>query len=284
MPLNTHLAAITAEMERLPEPDHAAQDPLLLRQKASELAHSLTWLPNFPSSDTFTQLCKSLARDLKPLFAALERPLPELQISDDFRWLYENSPLLYSVLPNAAETLKSQSQIPHVRTREGKTVPRVLGIAEGFLAVVSNAFYERELILFLEAFQETTPLQVRELWMLVPVLKLVLLEQIVARGKFLLDDPTDESRGVGVCVRSLRDLGQTTWKDTLEPLMRIDQILQEDPAGAYSRMDFESRDLYRTRLSKIAEHSDCSEMAVAKMIVALAEKARTRRYADRRRV
>ena len=35
MPLNTHLAAITAEMERLPEPDHAAWTRLMTRVLAS---------------------------------------------------------------------------------------------------------------------------------------------------------------------------------------------------------------------------------------------------------
>jgi len=48
MPQNTHLAAITAEMERLPEPSHAAQDPQVVHQKASALAASLPWLPSVP--------------------------------------------------------------------------------------------------------------------------------------------------------------------------------------------------------------------------------------------
>src|SRR5258705_13576288 len=88
MPQNTHLAAITAENERLPEPDHAAQDPQVLHQKAFELAASFTWLPSVPWSRTFVQRGRALARDLKPMCAALESPLPELPISDDFRWLY----------------------------------------------------------------------------------------------------------------------------------------------------------------------------------------------------
>jgi len=51
--------------------------------------------------------------------------------------------------------------------------------------------------------------------MLVPVLKLILLEQVVARGKYVLKDPRDGSHGAGICMRSLRDIGQTTWKDVL---------------------------------------------------------------------
>ena len=173
------------------------------------------------------------------------------------------------------ETLKSQGKITHVRTAMVEILPRVLALAKGFLEAVSYAFSEQEFTLFVEVFQQTTPLQLRELWMLVPVLKLVFLEQIVARGSYFLKDPRDGSHGAGICVRSLRDIGQTTWKDVLEPLMLIDRVLQKDPAGAYGRMDFESRDLYRKRLSNIAEHSDCAELDVAKAGVALAEESAT---------
>ena len=282
MPQNTHLATITAEMDRLPEPEHTAQDPLVLRDKALELARSFVWLPNSPSSHTFLERTKTLAHDLKPMFAALESPIPELPVSDDFRWLYDNSPLLYAELQNAKESLKSETKITHVRTGDGKTVPRVLGLAEGFLDAVSYAFHEQEFSLFLEVFQQETPLQMRELWMLVPVLKLVLLEQTVARGNHLLQNPRDESHGAGTCVRSLRDIGQTSWKDVLEPLMLVNRVLRQDPAEAYVRLDFESRDLYRNHLSNIAEHSDWAELDVAKAAVTLAEAARQRAYEEPR--
>src|ERR1039457_3465467 len=212
MPQNTHLETISAETERLPEPVHASQNPQILQEGAAELARTLTWLPNSPSSHTFVARCRAAAHDLKPILAALESPPPELPISDDFRWLYDNGRLLYSELQNAAKTLKSQSKIAHVRAPNGETLPRVLALAEGFLEVVSGEFNEQEFSLFLEAFQQTMAVQVRELWTLVAALKLVLLEHIAARGKRLLSEPNDDSQGVGICVRSLRDVGQTNWK------------------------------------------------------------------------
>jgi len=233
MPQNAHLEAITAEMERLPEPVHATQNPQIIHEGAVELARTLTWLPNSPSSHTFAERSRVLAHDFKPIFTALELPAPEVPTSDDFRWLYDNSRLLYAELQNAVRALKSRAKITHVRTPNGETVPRVLALAEGFLEVVSYEFSEQEFTLFLEVFQQTTPLQLRELWTLVSVLKLVLLEQIAVRGKRLLSDPNDDSQGVGICVRSLRDIGQTTWKDVLEPLMVIDRVLAQDPADAY---------------------------------------------------
>ena len=58
--------------------------------------------------------------------------------------------------------------------------------------------------------------------------------------------------------------------------MMIDGVLRQDPADAYGRMDYESRDFYRNRVSNIAEHSDFAEVEVAKAVVALAEEARHR--------
>lgn len=282
MPKNTHLEAIGADAERLPEPAQRARDPQVIREKAEELARGLTWLPNSPSSHTFAERIHILAQDFKPIFAALERPASKSPASDDFRWLFDSSRLLYSELQNASGTLKSQARIAHVRTPAGLTLPRVLALAEGFLEVVSYEFSEPEFTLFVEVFQQTTALQLRELWSFASALKLVLLEQIAEGGKFLLDNPKDDSTGMGILVRSLRDIGQTTWKDVLEPLMVIDGVLRRDPAGAYGRMDFESRDLYRNRIANIAEHSDCSELETAEAVVALAEQASHRRYDEAR--
>ena len=43
------------------------------------------------------------------------------------------------------------------------------------------------------------------------------------------------------------------WEEALDSQIAFDKVLREDPAGAYSRMDFDSRDMYRARLVKIAE-------------------------------
>ena len=61
------------------------------------------------------------------------------------------------------------------------------------------------------------------------------------RGRLLLRDPKGESRGIGICIRSLREVVQSPWKDVIEPLIVFDQILREDPSGAYPAMDFDSR-------------------------------------------
>ena len=282
MPQNTHLQAASDESEQLPEPVHAGQNPRVIHEAAEKLARALTWLPNLPSSPTFVERSHAVGHALKPVFDAVEEPTSELLACDDFRWLYDNSRLLYSDLQAVTIGLKSQTKLPHVRTPNGETIPRVLALAEGFLETVSYEFSEQEFILFVEVFQQTTALNLRELWAVSSALRLVLLEEIAIRGKKLLKSPQENSSNVSVCVRSLRDVGHTNWKDALEPVMSIDRVLDQDPAEAYSRMDFESRQLYRKKVANIAQHSDCSELEVAKAAVKLAEECRHRIYAEPR--
>jgi len=65
-------------------------------------------------------------------------------------------------------------------------------------------------------------------------MKLAVLEQMAVRAERLLQDPANDAQGVAACMRSLRDIGQASWKDLLEPLMVVDTVLREDPAEAYA--------------------------------------------------
>src|SRR5215469_13156192 len=109
---------------------------------------------------------------------------------------------------------------------------------------------------------------------------LVLLEQIAIRARKHLNDGAPVA--VGICVRSLREINHSHWKEVLEAQIAFDRVLRQDPAGAYPRMDFESRNLYREKLVKIAEHSDATEMEVAAQALELARQAEERPVGDPR--
>jgi hypothetical protein len=282
MPQNTHLEIINAESERWRETVHISRDPQQLHDAAEALANSLVWLPNSTARQDFVHRTATVSGALKPVFAALDRPAPAVAISDDFRWLYDNGRLLYTELQNIGEAFHQENHVPLVRTAKNEIVPRSLAIADKYLDGVSYEFNEQEFVLFAEVFQKTTVMELRELWLLVSALKLVLLQQIAARGNRLLSDPTDNSLGIGGCIRSLREIGQISWKDVLEPLIAVDQLLRQDPAGAYPQMDFDSRHYYRKTLAKIADRSDCTELEVAAEALALAKEASRRTHADPR--
>src|SRR5271170_6443700 len=259
-----------------------ASDLAGLRSAASELASRLGWLPGVRTSKTFSSRCRKLKRAFQPLFANVEaagRVNPE---SEDLRWFRDNDQLIYAELRNIAAELKPLKRLPHARGRKDEVVPRVLALAQAFLDLTGNHFSEIAFTTFFQAFQQSAVLELREVSAAVSAMKLVLLERIAARCRNLLRDPARASNGLGICVRSLRDITQTSWNEVLEPLILFDAILQRDPTGVYAAMDFESRHLYREKLSKIARRSDLSEMDVARQGLELAQQAQARTYRDAR--
>jgi cyclic beta-1,2-glucan synthetase len=281
MSQGVHLELMTEDANGPRQPQAAmAPDMRALRLSAANLAGNLAWLPGQHALRPFRSRCRILLHALKPLLAAQESPPPRT-VSDDFRWLHDNLRLIETEMEDARETFELAIKVPHVRTSNGTVVPRIAVLAEGFLVASAYQFSEPSFAAYIQAFQEVTILKLIELWRLVPVLKLVLLEQIATQGSRLLQDPTG-SYGINVLVHSLRDIGQTSWKDVIEPLIRFDQFLRDDPAGAYCRMDFDSRDLYRKKLVNIADHSDCSEMQVAREMLALAREGQKQSHENPR--
>jgi cyclic beta-1,2-glucan synthetase len=279
-------AESTAEDEGRNQPEVEFFDPTsdlaVLRGAATEFASRLGWLPGVRASKTFSIRCRKLKAAMRPLFASVEtagRLNPE---SDDLRWFRDNDRMIYAELESVAVELEPLKQLPHARGRKDEVVPRVLALAQAFLDLTGNTFRETAFTAFFLAFQESTVLELREVSAAVAAVKLVLLERIVARCRCLLRDPAGPSNGLGVCVQSLRDVAQTSWKDVLEPLILFDAILRRDPAGAYAAMDFESRNLYREKLSAIARRSDLTEMDVARQALELAQRAQLGSYRDAR--
>jgi len=72
-------------------------------------------------------------------------------------------------------------------------------------------------------------------------------------------------------IESLRAMGSADWKELLEEVSEVERVLREDPT--YSRMDFESRSLYRGAVQQLAAQSESSEPEVARRAVALARAA-----------
>jgi len=282
MPQNVHLEMIKAKIERRFESSgEMASDELAMRSNAWDLARNLSWLPSESRSPVFIERCRQLSKAFKPVLKRLEARSPGASLSDDVRWLHDNLHLLNSELQSVCESFKARQKMPLVRTPADAIIPRVIVLAEAFLAKTAYQFSEKTFVAYVEAFQQQTVLKTKELWMLIPALKLVLLEQIAQRGAQAIANPA-ESYGVGVCVSSLREVSHTSWKDVLEPLILPDHVLRQDPAGTYSRMDLDSRDLYRTKLVDIAEHSDFGEMEVANEVLALARAAQQRDESDPR--
>lgn len=75
-------------------------------------------------------------------------------------------------------------------------------------------------------------------------------------------------------ITSLRRIGRIDWRGFVEAQSAMDLILRADPADCYPQMTFETRDLYRHAVERIAKGSGNSETAVAQWAVDLARTAR----------
>jgi hypothetical protein len=286
---SAHIHAAFEEEDQPNSPHSDAVEPRPLPAAAKEFAASIGWLPGTPSSDTFALRCQKLAEAFDSIFKGVDAAFakgPDSQASnaqnEDLLWLRDNAQQLRSATRAAASDLAPLTELPHV-TAKNEIVPRVLAIAQAFLEETDSAFSENKFAEFCLAFEEITPLEFHEIGALVPSLKLVLLEQIAARGGILVNDPTRKSRKrVTTCIRSLENVTQASWEDVLERLVPFDKILREDPDGSYPAMDIESRNLYRESVSRMAQRSDRSEMEVAQQALLLARQAHENKYRDPR--
>jgi cyclic beta-1,2-glucan synthetase len=90
---------------------------------------------------------------------------------------------------------------------------------------------------------------------------------VLAENQQQAADQVSMSNSIG----SLRFLGAMDWREFVEAMSVVDQVLREDPGGVYSTMDFSTRDRYRHIVEKIARHSRFSESEVARMAIRLAQ-------------
>lgn len=70
-------------------------------------------------------------------------------------------------------------------------------------------------------------------------------------------------------ITSMRLLSTLDWRDFFESVSLIDPLLALDPAGAYARMDFATRDRYRHVIERIAKGTGLNELDVAGKVLDL---------------
>ncbi|WP_447764126.1 GH36-type glycosyl hydrolase domain-containing protein [Pseudomonas reinekei] len=79
---------------------------------------------------------------------------------------------------------------------------------------------------------------------------------------------------IGNSIGSLRLLSATDWREFVESMSHVEQILSEDPAAIYRVMDFSTRDSYRHVIERLARSCpQHSEIQVARVAVNLATAA-----------
>ncbi|MGH8638101.1 MAG: cyclic beta 1-2 glucan synthetase, partial [Burkholderiales bacterium] len=78
---------------------------------------------------------------------------------------------------------------------------------------------------------------------------------------------------IGNIITTMRLLSSIDWPLFFERVSLVEQVLREDPAGAYARMDFSTCDRYRHSVEELARGAKQSEVAIARRAVQLAHEA-----------
>jgi cyclic beta-1,2-glucan synthetase len=267
-----------------PEPSLAAtaEADREIQARARELSGRLTWMPALKESDHFAKRFAAVSRVLDTVLASAEAlPAERLASSEGLQWLHDNARLPRATQTTFQRDPSTLRRAPHVRDGEGASLPRVLAIAKDYLNAAKCEYSDHGLSVYVDAFQETVPLNMHELWLLPPALQLVLLEEIAARGEKLISQVA-EKQEIGVLITSLREVTEAPWKELLEPLIAFDHVLAADPAKAYALMDYASRELYRNTVAELAQRSDRSELEIAQLVLQLALDSQKQKHTDPR--
>ena len=275
----------------------AGLSPETLRAAAREDAHRWSTLragqearPMQSRADWARQTFDTLGQDLDTL------PTEGWPGAEPLLEIRENPRMMHSALGELRSVRRKLRRLPYAT--EGRAIePRAAAVAAGYLAASGGVWNADALRIYLAELQQAEPLLLAELWVLPVMLRFVLLEQILqqAQDRFAaltftasgprFSGPAGEAgfaRLMTARILSLREIAYVDWYFVMEPLVVFDAILREDPAMAYPKMDFDSREVYRKQVARIARYADCSETEVARAAIELAHAAQQKPVRDGR--
>ena len=174
-------------------------------------------------------------------------------------WLLDNFYLVRRDLSRVRRELRHARGLP----RLGNGRLRVLALMEALPEACGDRVDAAALRAFLEGVGKTECLEEGELGLAGCALRLALLRR-------LREEPAS-AEGVFGSLRALdaQDLGEL-----LASVSPVERIFARDPAGAYLRMDGESRAAYRRQAGRLAKRAGLTETAAAERALSLARERR----------
>ncbi|UWZ83649.1 glucoamylase family protein [Occallatibacter riparius] len=257
----------------------------LMKAAGAAARWNVTLRPNKPGS--FRRRVAAARSAVQNLEHELAK-LPESINDSDHRIiglldLRGNPRVLRSAVTGVEPKPRERDALPRVTITEHQDEPRVATLSATYLLAIKGQPDAVTFPIYLRELQAHEPLTLDEIWSIPAYLRFCMLEAILAESETALRDRSNEADvRVQRLFSGLRDLGNIDWSGVLEPLIVFDAILRKDPTGTYSKMDFETRDMYRTRVAFMARHSDCTELQVAEKALDLAIEASHQPYKDPR--
>ncbi|MFC2037275.1 hypothetical protein ACFLYD_04785 [Chloroflexota bacterium] len=211
-------------------------------------------------------------------------------------WLLDNYHVVQRAIRQIREDMpagyyrqlpKLGRQLPQPGASSLEGYPRIYALAREVIGHCEGHLDLDRVTLFVQAYQRVAPLTMGELWALPTMLRMgtvTRLTQTLAQitglrvhggaGVPAVMPPSQELADEAIvadCILSLRTLATQDWKAFFERSSHVEQVLRGDPASLYSRMDFETRDRYRTVVEELALETGWDEKGVAQEAIGLAE-------------
>ena len=281
-----------SEAARTPESQDPLDNELLERlRRAADAATTWAVIPRPPSASYFQKRVRAASGALKQLEISLARqsfaqvptdPLPVARRSALLE-LGASHRMFHAAVAAVSDKPRQIAQLPRVVLGARQDEPRIAGVARSYLRAADGNFSTPTFRVFIQALQAHEPLNVDELWSIGAFLKFALLESLLDEARALLHTPNAIPVPLlTIHLKSLRAITHADWVCLVEPLIAFDVFLRQDPAQVFEQMDFESRELYRQRIARVARRSDSSESQVARAALELARQAQQQGVADQR--
>ncbi|HEV2711259.1 MAG TPA: glucoamylase family protein [Edaphobacter sp.] len=254
-----------------------------LRQHADTLIRHLEIVGRGSGNDGFESRLEKLRTRLKERLAICREQTSGNQLTPQLE-LLESTRMLKVALAGTESAKDGFAEVPHVRLPSGEVLPQIVFLAEGYLST-ARIWSAESLAIYVEQFQRRDALLLEEIGLLPQALKLAQLEFILDRADeaFAAGElPGIEDSPFSVPLHGLRRMDQAEWRPVLEPLIAFDSILREDPAGAFAKMEDETRSMYHQRVAEMASHANLSEVATAQAALQLARESLGMSHADER--
>ena len=274
------------------EPEPVLEGQVTSRPAAlDELARRLAAQPVLGRGAVGVSLLQPLG-DLDAILVRAQRHFAGLaeqkhEVPSGAEWLLDNYYLIQQVVRQVRQDLPEgfYRQLPVLADKPFAGLPRIYVLASELTSACEIHLDPDAVRRFVAAFQTVATLTIGELWALPAVLRMAVLDRLTQAVEDLLDPspiagegPTANSRrpdGIGLpliatCILDLRAIDIEDWKTVFEDVSRVEQILRQDPAQVYARMDFETRDRYRKVIEQLAWATDLPEEVVAQQAAGLA--------------
>ena len=75
---------------------------------------------------------------------------------------------------------------------------------------------------------------------------------------------------MGNSITSIKSIGRINFIDIFESINQVDDILKQDPAGVYDKMDYKTKIYYRNKIQEVSKTTKISEIYIAKKCLELA--------------